>query len=200
MKLTLSGEQLNFFSRHGFLELEEFVKNIDELSDALDVLVHCHKGDRKYNIVLEDEKVGRALSLKILGEIVHLLVNQRPVRYAFDRFSHPERGQTIEEVSSVVPIIMTAVIALEDGNDSSVLWQPFIYSGMPQKRGSVCFVSPKVSWEVKKTNQRCLIIGFTNERAVYRFQEGDPNIHFLKKQGYVFGDALSEKTHPSVYR
>lgn len=45
-----------------------------------------------------------------------------------------------------------------------------------------------------------MLIAYSQPRTVYIHQPNDPHTHFLKTLGYVFGDKLMEKFHPTVYR
>ncbi|QLH36192.1 MAG: hypothetical protein HWD61_08680 [Parachlamydiaceae bacterium] len=45
-----------------------------------------------------------------------------------------------------------------------------------------------------------MLLAFADFRTVYILNENDPHTHTLKHLGYVFGDKLSDKLNPIVYR
>lgn len=53
---------------------------------------------------------------------------------------------------------------------------------------------------LERPGQDYLMIIYTQATAQYTLQEGDLNTHTLKRLGYVFGDRLSDKLNPIVYR
>lgn len=53
---------------------------------------------------------------------------------------------------------------------------------------------------LKHPGQNYLMIIYTQAVAQYMLQEADPHTHDLKRLGYVFGDRLTDKLNPIVYR
>jgi hypothetical protein len=45
-----------------------------------------------------------------------------------------------------------------------------------------------------------LMIGYAPAKALYVCEKNDPNLHFLKKLGYAFGDHLNTNFHPLLYK
>jgi len=72
------------------------------------------------------------------------------------------------------------------------------------KPGSGVFITPALRLSLEELygdhEALYLLITYASPRSVYILQPSDPNTHNLKKLGYVFGDRLSEKFHPTVYR
>ena len=52
----------------------------------------------------------------------------------------------------------------------------------------------------ERQNQRFLLIVYTQQVSVYVMQKTDPHLHHLKRFGYQFGDKLSIKHHPIIFR
>jgi hypothetical protein len=74
----------------------------------------------------------------------------------------------------------------------------------PAKPGNGVFFHPSfpISFDglYGQENALYMIIAYSHPRTVYVHQPHDPHTHFLKTLGYVFGDKLVEKFHPTVYR
>lgn len=74
----------------------------------------------------------------------------------------------------------------------------------PAKPGNAVFFKPSHTFSFQdlygKEDALYLLIVYCQAKTTYVFQPNDIHTHALKNLGYVFGDSLTEKYHPTVYR
>ena len=216
MKISVSGEQLLFFDRHGYLELEGVFTSqvITELRENVENILHTRAQSAGvvfddalslcgHNLALASQNIQKRLCSPSMGKLVNMMTKMRPLRYGFDQVvvpSYPPKGATLEEVSSIYPVLIGGVIAL-DGAERAEEPQvdPFVFKDLPASAGSVSFVKPETVWEVEPSSQRHLLVVFCGAQPLYVHQERNPYTHVFKEYGYVFGDRLLDKTNPVVF-
>lgn len=198
MKIVVAGEQISFYERFGYVELESFFSTtiINHLRTILASTPDPHD-------IVVSSAVAKKILLPTLGTTAFALVRRKPIRYAFDRlWKFPMAlDTTIDSRSSVSPIMATVIIALEDAPAETPLSQtPNILTSMPSKAGNVLFVAPKtIIRPSSSVTGSFLVIGLTSSRPLYRLEPNDPHTHALKAYGYVFGDTVRETTHPVIH-
>jgi hypothetical protein len=111
-----------------------------------------------------------------------------------------ESPPSLQEMSCFQDILCGLLICLSnEKNEKNDSLSPFSC-----KPGSGVFFTPTLRLSLDQLygdhEALYLLIAYASPRSVYIFQPSDPNTHNLKKLGYVFGDRLSEKFHPTVYR
>lgn len=236
MSIVVAGEQISFFERFGFVELESFFNEKEVsllLSAAIDEIERRKKETLTepsedpvllygHDLAITSEKMRKLLFSLKLAKAAYHLIRKKPLRYAFDcLWKTPPLclNAPVESISSVSPLLISVVIALEtkvsvprlDGcfrmegsdvpNEQISRQKPFEYSSFPKDNGSVAFISPQTSFLTPPSLPGVyLILGFTSAQPVYRLQPTDPHTHDLKRYGYVFGDQLKETTHPVLFR
>ena len=219
VRIIVAGEQISFFERFGYVELESFFgeKACSSLLSAVEQEIEQRRKDNPvyslespsllygYDLALSSKRVQKEVFSHQLAQAAFALIRKKPLRYAFDVLWDSNTAlsrATIDAVSSISPVMLSVVIALEDQPtlDASPS-VAFEYASFPKQRGSVAFVSPQTTFSVQKPlSGKYLILAYSSANAVYRLQPSDPHTHFLKSFGYVFGDQLKESTHPLLFR
>jgi hypothetical protein len=125
-----------------------------------------------------------------------------------------QQQPTIKEISCINGILCGIVLCLSGAkgkeildvapmNESQSLLIPPV-NIFPKIAGHGVFFHPDARIDLnqllERPGQDYLMIIYTQARAQYTLQESDLNTHTLKRLGYVFGDRLSDKLNPVVYR
>lgn len=128
----------------------------------------------------------------LLGE-----TKQPIIETTYDRFLR--REGTLQEKSCITPIICGLMLCLDPAQASENSSAFF-----PKTAGSGVFFKPDIPLDLSFLCQalggRYLLIAYAEARTVYILNENDPHTHALKHIGYVFGDKLSDKLNPIIYR
>jgi hypothetical protein len=155
---------------------------------------------------------------KIAGELSY----KKELRYGFDQVfataeehdSEPSKEQsifensvfTLADVSCIKGLIIAAAICVEGALESSpsIPEENKPIKIFPDQLGNVLFFSCTkpidISDLLSRRGQRFVLLAFAQKNVQYLYQIKDPHVHALKQSGYVFGDSLNEKTHPTLYR
>lgn len=115
----------------------------------------------------------------------------------YDQFLHQEG--TLHDKSTITPVLCGLMLCLEPSvseQNSSVLF--------PKTAGSGVYFKADIPFDLTFLSHaeggRYLLIAYAHPRTVYILNEKDPHTHALKHKGYVFGDRLSDKLNPLIYR
>jgi len=125
---------------------------------------------------LPEEAVARR---RPLAEVAAELTGVRPLRLGWTR--QVSTGDlNLKEMGSIQGIVAGAII---------------------KPSGGAVFFSAEHTFSLAEEDETSyLLIAYAGPRAVYVFNEHDPDTHALKKKGYGFGDRLREETHPTLTR
>lgn len=153
------------------------------------------------------------------AEIASELVSFRPLRFGFDQlyFTVPPSFKEREDFNPYKPLMlqlrslkeMTCIQGLlcglmiclsgEDKENSSNVASIF-----SKQKGHAVFFNPEAVFDlnqlISNETYRYLMLVYTHPTAIYYLEENDPQTHLFKNFGYVFGDRLSDKLNPIVYR
>ena len=103
---------------------------------------------------------------------------------------------TLQQKSCIQPLVGVVLIRLSGESDP--------LSMLPKKRENVVLMAPNLilPWEMffQEPKRSFLMIGYAPAKALYVCEKNDPNLHFLKKLGYAFGDHLNTNFHPLLYK
>ena len=117
MRIQIAGEQVSYFERFGYVELQALLTNaeVDLLRSALAISRAKQHDSEPCDIALSSEESRRVICSRKLGEAAFAFVRKKPLRYGFDRLwpSFPPEGSHIDTLSSVSPTMIAIVIALE---------------------------------------------------------------------------------------
>lgn len=208
MKYILSSDQLHFFEKQGYVLLEELFT--PPKVEKLLVSYERHKDLASFevrNLALVDATMCKDLFSQSIGQLASLLSQKKKLRYAGDwvwqgrRFPWKEERNSTSLASnmSVQPLAIACIVALTDGDETA---QGSYDISLPVKKGDALFfrVDRPFCWEKSALNQKFLLLMYSDDAAVYVYNDHDPQVHALKKFGYGFGDRLKETTHPLIVR
>lgn len=168
-----------------------------------------------HDLYSDSAPIKKIVTKRLFSETAAELFGCVPLQLAFDQF-YPDRTtrpfapkgiyhlfleapEVLEEITSIQGFVGAVIIALNGDSDETEGNSIF-----PRKPGSVVFIKPQcmLDWSplFEHQEREFLMIGYTQNRSVYRMNTKDPHTHTLKGKGYVFGDLLKEKTHPIVLR
>ena len=205
MKYQITADQKSFFEKNQYIEFEDLVKETQ-----LATLQKCKERGR--DIARKNPEVQKIVQSALFAKIVKELFLQKVIRFGYDELyelplikdssAKGEMTETLFEKSSILPLVGAVMICIQ--NESEGFDPSFPHAPFAQKPGNVIFFSPTLVWDFEPlyqcTKQKYLLITYASPRALYIYQEKDPYTHTLKAQGYVFGDRLKEKYHPTLGR
>lgn len=170
----------------------------------------------------ENEYVKKIALNSRFAEIASELTTVRPLRFGFDQlfmtvlpalqdkesfnpyldFMQPD--MTFKERCSLRGVVCGLMICLSNENEEEGLADKETVSLFPKKAGSAVFFSPEVLFDfnplIQDNKAKYLMIVYTKSSAIYQLEENDPGTHHMKSLGYVFGDHLSDKLNPILFR
>lgn len=183
MKYSISREQQFFFEQQHYIEFDELLTPGEQKS-----LVEATK-----KIVLDTRDLSHTTPL--VKEITHChrlaklaseLTRVRFLRFGFDQVLCPPVaiGNLHNEVC--IQGLMCALFICLDGDAVG--------------RGIFAQATADLATLPLDPEKRYFVIGWAEEKALYRLEPKDLHTHQLKKLGYVFGDRLKEQWHPTLIR
>ncbi|MBS0656307.1 MAG: hypothetical protein JSR46_11065 [Verrucomicrobia bacterium] len=217
MKYAITKEQRFFFDTHLFIEFEELLSKSDrelllrgvekEFGAPIDTIAQEEIFLRGRDIAMRQSGLRKALFTPGLGQIAQELTGQKRLRFGFDQlystlltkpdltiFSQLEEESCIRGLACAIMICLKGEAQEENKADQGI--DPF-----PSKPGSGIFFLPSVVCNPHALqahpNQLFLLLAWAKSKAQYVFAPRDPHTHDLKKLGFVFGDSLTEKYHPT---
>jgi len=144
-----------------------------------------------------------------LAEIARELAGSRVLRFAYDQLytcpdvplpAREEGRYTLAEASCVSRLAGAFLFCLEGEYDGPREEG----DRFPCRAGNAMFLAPNVPWHVQahvtRSQQKFLLLAYAEDRSQYILEPRDAHTHTLKRLGYVFGDRLSEKWHPTLVR
>lgn len=218
MKFTLDSSSLESFNKNRMVEIAGLYDDaaLELMNHEIDRFLAKEEAQTQEKAMLcghdlfrKLEKYKKTLQLHSLGQIAYELVAVKPLRLAFDQLLVAPNGiadefldtiflkkeGSLKERSCVNELVMGALIALKA--EEALL--PFA-----AKAGHIVFFSPDITipfdWLKKRKGDRYLLLAFSTKHAQYIFNEGDPQNHYLKRMGYVYGDKLKDSLNPIFYR
>jgi hypothetical protein len=112
---------------------------------------------------------------------------------------------SLQSMSSIQGIVCGLMLCLSSSNESHCDLEeeikPHCFS---LKAGNGVYFTSNAEIDfpslVERQGQRYLLIAYTKKTMIYVVQPEDPHAHDLKKLGYSYGDILTIKHHPVVYK
>lgn len=201
MRYVLDSQHQDFFAKHGYIAFDDLF-TADEL-DAAEKAIAENVRD-----LWRTKEAVKAISMqKKSGSIAAELANAPAIRIAFDQSlctdlpsNFPDSPFSLEEVSSVQPILCAMLLRLTEGPSVE---KKLPFCPCPKKRGEALIVSGKtlivLSPLLSLPKQKFLLIAYSGPKPQYVPKEKDPFVHALKSMGYAFGDHLESRTHPVIF-
>ncbi|KAF3362834.1 hypothetical protein PHSC3_000576 [Chlamydiales bacterium STE3] len=228
MKFSLEYLQRDFYRKNKALELEGLLpsQRLAQLQEgiqdiSLDLLPKNQSAfsQKSYFSKARDLWRGNAKVKKIvtshnLVELAYQLTSEKPIRLAFDQLlpaletskdptDYPSfyKKETVQKLSAIQELLSLLIICVEGEGRAPdfAASDPF-----PSTPGNGVYLSPEYEIDFQKLysrkNQTFLLIGYAKKISQYFRIEEDPQVHELKKLGYVFGDKLNDSVHPILLR
>lgn len=182
MKYQISAVQRHFFEKNKYIEFEQML-TLDE-----QILLSLAYEKAARDVAISNQKVQKVLFSPRFGQIAYELSLVKPLRYGLDEIITETSSFSCYKDERCVQGLEIAVLLYINPNEA--------------KAGNALFFLPSESYEadIFDAKQTWLVLGFANKDALYVCNLKDPHTHNLKRQGYVFGDRLKEKTHPVLWR
>ncbi len=212
MKHIIEFSQIEFFKQHGYLELEGLLSDskLNFLKEA--IKIKKNEIEKNYfsseehffhfhDLFTKSEELKKFLTGPTIAHILTYLAHDKYFRICFDQLIYYPLSQNYPNPLKIDDLSFQN---MKMGLLIHISGEPIEELPIfPKTRGSATFFDPKVLLDLtpfyKPTGSEFLLIGFGSQDSRYRFKETDPHTHFLKNYGYVFGDPLSNQTHPIVF-
>lgn len=201
MRYLLENNHLDFFAKNGYIAFADLF-SAAALDTAEKIL------SKNARDLWRTQSGIKALSFqKNCAEIATELTHSKTIRIAYDQSlcsnstpSFPKAPFSLEEVSSVQPILCGMILRLTEGPSLS---QTIPFCPCPKSRGEALFVSGKMLIVLEPLlaipNQKFLLVAYSGAKPQYVAKEKDPFVNSLKSLGIGFGDHLSHETHPVLF-
>jgi len=218
MRFKVTGDHRKVLEKQKFIEFED-VFTLDEIETAskhVDIVLgkrakqlidtqSCEQLYREGRDLWRDDPIlENFICNRGLAQLTAQLFHQKTLYLAFDqalrttiRAGIPDaKPLTLQEKSCIQPIVGAILIRLSG--------EAHPLSMLPKKRENAVLIDPNliIPWEIFFQEPKCsfLLIAYAPAKALYICEKKDPNLHFLKKLGYGFGDNLNTNYHPLLYK
>lgn len=201
MNLDIAPCHRTFFIKNKFIVFDDIL-TVSELS-ALQTLVSEISHQNTTNLFLRYPSFQKYIFSKKFAKLVFSLLNINPIRIASDQYIH-SRSQyltaaTLQEIGTVQPLICGLLLnisqkSIEIADDSE------LSRVVPMNPRSGVFLHPDFKFPYDQLSNYptsdFLLITYGSKRLIYTQNNSDPDLYFLKKQGYNFEMPISSATHP----
>lgn len=190
-----------FFIKNKFIVFDDILTAI-ELS-ALQTLVSEISRENSTNLFLRYPSFQKYICSKKFAKLVFSLLNSNPIRIASAQYiysgSQYLTTATLQEIGTLQPLICGLLlnisqIPIKICQDSELL------RALPVRPRSGVFIHPEFTFPYDQLSNysiaHFLLITYGSRRLIYTQNNSDPDLYFLKKQGYNFGMPISAATHP----
>lgn len=156
------------------------------------------------------------------AEIASDLIEFRPLRFGFDQLystvQKPTKDRegfnpykelaltprTLKETTCLQGVLCGLMICLSAKSEVENLDEEEKSTIFSKEPGNAVFFTPEMVVDFNELftdeTYRYLMIVYTHPTAIYFLEDNDPQTHAFKGLGYVFGDRLSDKLNPIIYR
>lgn len=216
MKFALAKEHHDFFDKHGFIEFEDLIspasaqrlakavrrqlgQRIGQLPENLSFVPVMQLFEHGRDLWRVNPEIKKQVLNQNLAGIASQLVRQRSLRLGLDQWIPPgmdiKNNSSIEQLIPIQGVLAAAFIALETTHPVDET-KPFF----PTTAGNALFVNPSAELPFEELSsqhkQSLLLVIYSSKNSVYIYNKSDPLTHYLKEAHYVYGDRLSDSTHP----
>lgn len=228
MKFSTTKEQRDFFQQNHLIEFENILNEIQikqllheatqVLKSRLETKPRKNVWEVSDNVFISGRDLWRSSPLfkKIsfqhqYAEMITELSQQKVIRIGYDQllpkfqpflnngvyFDLLQKNVALENFTCLQGTVGGMMFCLEGESQGQI-------SVFPSKPGNAVFFSPKAflnfSELLTRPPQVFYLVVYTQNSAVYIHQDQDPLAKNLKHIGYAYGDKLSDKWNPIVYR
>lgn len=218
MRFKITGDHRKVLEKQKFIEFEDVFRSdeiekvsahIDKVlssrtrrlieTESCEELFHSGRDLWRDDAVLKDFICNRSLA-----QLAAQLFHQSVLHIAFDqalrttsRPGYPGAApMLLQQKSCIQPLAGAVLIRLSEAAHPLAL--------LPKKRENAVLIDPHclLPWEMffQEPKSSFLLIAYAPAKALYVSEKNDPNLHFLKKLGYGFGDHLNNLHHPLLYK
>lgn len=223
MKFAIAKEHYDRFHKEGFVEFEGLVKEQEVLllhDEVLNLLrQNMALSDRgllaqepknlylkSRNLWQQSDAIKKIILHKRLASIAASLTDATFVRFGYDQFIpagyESVAALSIEEASCLQGVLCGSLICLSAKAQTTE--QEPINSPFSSTPGNIVFFKNDfpLDFTSGKINEGAcyLMTVYAQKKAVYIHNDNDPNQHFFKSLGYVFGDKLNDVLNPVILR
>lgn len=218
MRFKVTGDHRKVLEKQRYIEFEDVFSTdeLEKVSQHIDVVLgqrtrrlietaSCEELFRAGRDLWRDDSILKNfVSNRGVAQLAAELFQQKTLCLAFDQslrttlragFSGATPA-TVQKKSCIQPLAGAVLVQLSGQSHSASI--------LPKKRENAVFIAPQLTlpWEIffQEPQSSFLLIGYASQKALYVCEKSDPNLHFLKKLGYVFGDHLNTDHHPLLYK
>lgn len=201
MNLEIAPSHRTFFVKNKFIVFNDILTTKELFS--LQTLLSEVSNETTTNLFLRYPSFQKYILNKKWAKLVFSLLNVNPIRIASDQYIHSgssySTAATLSEIGTVQPLICGLLLNIskksipipEDG-------EPL--TAFPMNPGSGVFLHPEFKFPYNQllsdSKTHFLLITYGSKRLIYTQNNSDPDLYFLKKQGYNFEMPISSATHP----
>jgi len=228
MKIIADSEQIRYFKEHHIIQFDDVISSarLEEVNNEIDIVLSKRTGARKEqakklppaevypytrDLWRDSDVIKKFDCQNRFADLVSSFFNTQKFLLGSDQLLVPESASSIgyqpyypqafpepkplEEQSSIQGIHSALIVCLKGESDASD-------AVFPTHPGSVVMIGPDYLLPLGELEhnhtQRFLLISYVRHDALYLYRKEDPNTHYLKGLGYVFGDKLMQKGHPLI--
>jgi hypothetical protein len=213
MRISITQQQIQYFRDHSYIEFEDLLSEKQLTSLKEETLVYLSSRSYLKNFIAgrdlfrRNSQVKKLVTSVQLAQFASLFTNHDHLRIAFDQlltslppYENPDEAPplfhgryNLDQMSPIQGLVCGLLINIDAETPPP---------SFPSKPGNGVYFSP--NWpidfhEILHPTQKYLLIVYTKQHSLYRFQPLDPAAHELKKLGYGFGDSLEHANHPLLF-
>lgn len=218
MKFAISLEQKDYLKKNGFIPFSDLLTK-DELitlnqgiDEALNARLQKNASNKDlfacgHDLFRDSPLVKRIVTSKKLVGLIYELVGKKPIRLAFDQLlpEHTPYSKAIDAFSETATFQeMSGISNLQGIFLISIKTFPGLSKETALLPASGYFILPSHPFpfltKAPSDHHRFFLIGYGEAYSQYLYEPKDPQNHYLKSLGYVFGDKLNDREHPILFR
>ncbi len=193
MRFIVSGDQQFFFNENGYVEFEGLLSDPVRVSvtDVIDRSLAKPGKKTGRDLWREYPQLQKLVCKKNFAEVTSQLTGEKAIRLGCDQVLSQDTYYMegcLEDTICMQAIVAGLLFCLRKGDAPS----PY-----PQEVGNGVILHPHVLLPPCTSGLFYLVV-YGRAVSLYSLQEGDPNVHFWKGFGYVFGDKLTDDKHPRL--
>lgn len=217
MTLSLSAQQIAFYAKNGFLELEELFTPSDcdkHLSLILETLASRRLSMKMATDFIRGRDLWRdTAGLKTLlfsRKLSNLALDasgKQLLRLACDQWFEPdyflEKPEKLKDLLSIQGLVCTMFIQFGTLNaELPTKMSPLGLAPFPHGQGNVQLISPTLllNWPKLHPGVGLYLVAYAIPSSVYVQNPRDPAGVLLRQYGYGYGDPLRNDTHPLLLK
>ena len=200
MKFSISLDQRNHLHTNGFITFYDLLseKEVNSLQLGLAESVKNPKQTR--DLWRSNQLIKQIVCSRRLVNLAFQLIQKKPIRLAFDQYLPEQKENFRDQTQSKWSC--SQYFGTDFCFSVSSLVGMLLLSLNSENKGEGYFILPSTPFEKLPLtpNQSYFLICYCDMHSQYLLENKDPETHFLKSIGYVFGDKLNDREHPILLR